>query len=270
LHRAAPHFSWRIPRKFWNHFATAPAELTPLLATMYAEVIRLGGTTTEFRRLSRHHAFCVDRTEKTDRPSYDEFWAETVQWLAEHRNEITDVESDQILDWAMHEHTETEDTPAQFLDDLADDPARRIGGRFSWKGRSVEAVMRRSQEYLQSSNRPVVQYRWNAHGWDTSYEFDGKQWDFVELTSGMELYKEGKALHHCVASYAGRCAAGYSAIVSVRSNGERCLTVELAPAMLQVIQARGLQNLAVTSRVLAALGLWLRTKVVRCDAGNSE
>lgn len=51
----------------------------------------------------------------------------------------------------------------------------------------------------------------------------------VELSVGMDLFDEGKAMSHCVGSYADRCASGQSRIFSVRIGGLRQSTLELAP-----------------------------------------
>lgn len=51
----------------------------------------------------------------------------------------------------------------------------------------------------------------------------------IELRDGAELFDEGKAMSHCVASYAGRCAQGSSRVFSVRIGGARQTTLELTP-----------------------------------------
>jgi len=51
---------------------------------------------------------------------------------------------------------------------------------------------------------------------------------FVSLRSGAALEDEGKAMHHCVATYAGDIIAGRSRIFSIRRDGRRLATLELA------------------------------------------
>jgi hypothetical protein len=51
----------------------------------------------------------------------------------------------------------------------------------------------------------------------------------LELVNGRELFEEGKAMSHCVASYSSHCHRGISRIVSLRIDGSRCSTLELAP-----------------------------------------
>lgn len=51
----------------------------------------------------------------------------------------------------------------------------------------------------------------------------------VELLNGRELFEEGQLMGHCVASYSKACHAGTSRIISLRLDGARCSTLELAP-----------------------------------------
>lgn len=52
-------------------------------------------------------------------------------------------------------------------------------------------------------------------------------WRATELLTGAALMEEGRALHHCVSSYAGRCRSGKSAIFSITHNGQKKSTLEL-------------------------------------------
>ena len=108
------------------------------------------------------------------------------------------------------------------------------------------------------------------------YEGDGRtrrRFAVTELLTAAALDAEGAAMRHCVGSYAGSCASGRSAIFSLtlESGGtrERRLTVEVAPATRQVVQARGKLNALAAgtdARVLRAwaiqagltLGKWVR------------
>jgi len=250
LKRAAHYFDWDVPAGFAHHLAAAPADLSPTEACILAEVRRQGGDEIDCRRILRNPAFVIDPTERSAAGSHRKFWHDTLRWLIAHREAITDQQSDLILSWAMHEYTET---------DRAGLPA------FSWKGRRVRAVLERSVAYHREVENPWYRYSWQGHGWDWVLEVPphGK-WSFVELTSGDELFQEGKAMRHCVASYAGRCASGYSAIVSLRYNQQRRVTIEITPRTKQIVQARGLCNRPADAEAQRALSLWMAT-VVRAD-----
>jgi hypothetical protein len=55
------------------------------------------------------------------------------------------------------------------------------------------------------------------------------EFEFVALRSGRELAEEGAAMKHCVASYLESVSRGSSRIYSIRRDGERVATLELAP-----------------------------------------
>jgi len=50
----------------------------------------------------------------------------------------------------------------------------------------------------------------------------------VELTNGAQLHAEGQRMHHCVSTYADRCANGHCRIFSIEKNSEPHSTLELA------------------------------------------
>ncbi|MGO8753176.1 MAG: PcfJ domain-containing protein [Thermoguttaceae bacterium] len=255
LKRAAGLFQWNIPRRFQHLLLDAPCDASPTEACIFTEIKRLGGSEADFRRIVANPAFVIDPTEISAVESHAEFWRETVAWLIAHGHDINDAESERILAWAMHEYTESE-------------RVRYDGGPpFTWKGRSVRAVLERSAEYLRPQNCCSCRsYRWVGHGWDWAPDNPSLcKWSFVELTSGEDLFEEGDAMHHCVACYAGRCVSGHSAIVSVRCGESRCVTVEINPRTKQVVQANGLCNRQATPEEQTAIGLWLKA-VVDLDA----
>ena len=51
--------------------------------------------------------------------------------------------------------------------------------------------------------------------------------DIVPLTTSADLYREGHAMHHCVATYVDQVRQGTSYIFSVRKDGKRIATVSL-------------------------------------------
>jgi hypothetical protein len=254
LKRAAEFFHWIIPNRFQHYLQDVPPDVSPIEACVFSEVRRLGGSLTDFVRILHNPAFVIDPTEHSAVASHADFWHETVCWLINHREAITDEQSNLILSWAMHEYTETE--------------YQQQAQPFFWKGRSVAAVLERSLEYHRRVQRPWTGYKWNNHGWD--WEIDQAQfgkWSFVELTTGEDLFYEGDALHHCVTTYAGRCASGYSAIVSLRLDGIRRLTVEINPKTKQVVQARGIYNREAQIEERNVLGKWIKV-VLRPDTSD--
>jgi hypothetical protein len=243
LRRAANLFGWNVPGRFEHYLRGAPAGASPAEACTFAEVTRLGGTPGDCRRILSNPAFVVDTTEAAGRVAHPEFREDAVRWVIAHSSAISDEQCEMILAWAMHEYTEA------------------IGRRdkpFSWKKRGLRAVLERSLAYQRQLESPGARYRWLPRGWDwkpADPALDG--WCFVELTSGDALFREGQAMRHCVAGYAGRCASGFSAIVSARFHDARRLTLEVNPTTGQVMQARGVCNRHPNGEEQRAVRRWL-------------
>jgi hypothetical protein len=255
LPRAAARFGWCVSTKLVHHLGSAPADLGPLEAVMWAEITRLGGSRVELDRMRQHPAYVFDPTAATGEPEQftieedDEparrhrrgpqthvaFWQSTVEWLARHRDELTDESCQLILDWAMHSHTE----------DIARDVA--APNRFGWAGRTPARALEQAREYRQYLTpgwRPDQDLRWRSHAWDWEERVGELAWSVRELTSVAELDAESAAMHHCVASYVYRCVQGRSAIFSIKLDGTRRCTVELDPVNRRLVQARGKRNRA--------------------------
>ena len=64
-------------------------------------------------------------------------------------------------------------------------------------------------------------------------------------------------MRHCVATYAARCAAGSSAIVSLQHGSSRCITIEINPHTKKIVQARGSHNRAPQAQEQAIIEKWL-------------
>jgi hypothetical protein len=243
LHRAAPLFGWTVARKFQHNLQVVPSAMSPTEACIYAEILRLGGSSVEFGRLAQVPAFIIDPTSVSYQPSYLPFWQQTVSWLHQQRDRLNAEQAATILQWAMHKYTEAERAGLQ---------------PFSWQGRSLQRVLELSDAYLRQISRPVTAYTWKPHGWVWEWKDEhSNTWSFTELCSSQALFAEGQALHHCVAGYAARCAAGYSAIVSLRRNELRQITIEINPQTKQLVQARGAYNCAPDVRERAIINQWM-------------
>jgi PcfJ-like protein len=86
------------------------------------------------------------------------------------------------------------------------------------------------------------------------------EFEFVPIDNRADLYREGQAMHHCVASYADQVQADQVYIFSVRKDGERLATIALGrtPEGPGLLQVRGPCNAEVPPRVMAATRKWLR------------
>jgi hypothetical protein len=232
LKAAAEVFEWDIPGRLPAFLSQVPPDLNPIEGCLYAEVQRLGGNETDFRRVLADPSFVFDITDRDRDDAEVDFWRESVCWIIRHREELSDRDGEMVLAWARHLYTEAQQGQR---------------GPFRWKGRSLPAVLEQSRAYYQQWARflPHLQgnLSWPAHGWDWEPEEEALLgWSVTELTTTAQLHEEGRAMYHCVGGYGGRCAQGFSAIVSVRYQGERRVTVEVEPRTGRIAQVRGCYN----------------------------
>jgi hypothetical protein len=93
------------------------------------------------------------------------------------------------------------------------------------------------------------------------------RWQFVELINSEQLRFEGRALNHCVASYANRCWRGVCRIWSLRSiRGEKVrpvVTLEIDLANRTIVQARGFGNSYPFGQRMRLIRLWAAREGLR-------
>lgn len=209
-------------------------------AIIWLKVRTLGGSAEVAGALLENHTI-----------RYPELFAELVHLL--NRNPSLVPHARGIGEWAVHEFTEL----------VSGHRARPVAqgtapGRFSLAGRSAANVLQHANAYFEARSRKVDDMTWESRGWSLEMELKGITWSFTELTTGAALADESREMHHCVSTYAAGCQEGHSAIVSVRVNGLRVLTIEVAPAKLQVVQVRGSCNRPPTPVESNAVQNWCR------------
>ena len=150
----------------------------------------------------------------------------------------------------------------------ADAPTRRIAARVLLGGKGLPAILEAARRWHASplSRLPdVPNLAWGAPGPDL---LAPNGLTLAWLTSSAQLAAEGGrlvegGLQHCVASYAGRCAAGETAILSIRNGHTRLSTVEVAlpqgmhEPRVAAVQHRGARNLAPPEGAREALAWFL-------------
>ena len=81
-------------------------------------------------------------------------------------------------------------------------------------------------------------------------------WTMEELTNSKALEDEGRTMKHCVASYRYSCAKGTCSIWSLKLNGNRMATIELANQNKSIVQAKGKMNAVVDGKAFQTLREW--------------
>jgi hypothetical protein len=150
---------------------------------------------------------------------------------------------------------------------------------FSMKGRTPLALMRGMEEWHGelAKVKAISGTIFRPSGFkNVEYEIKQKyphgtveeKWAMTEVLSSKDLAAEGRALHHCVYSYAWSIEKGAISIWSLTCNGERAITVEVDNRMRQIRQARGRYNRMTTSFESKVLQRWATENGVTISAGR--
>jgi hypothetical protein len=140
---------------------------------------------------------------------------------------------------------------------------------YSIQGRTVASLLRQVEEWHWEMGRgpgapalvwPRSSIRGLHYVETTEQTGPVRCWTVRELLTSRELFLEGQAMQHCVASYArlcaGRGATIWSLAVDVGMGPRRVLTVDVEPATRSIRQARGKANRLPRPAELAVLHEW--------------
>jgi len=140
--------------------------------------------------------------------------------------------------------------------------AKRENKSYSLKGRTLSSLTRQSDEWHRRFTKKAGDLVWKSCGIE-GFRIK-KELDIVvleELTEERLLIVEGKAMKHCVASYASHCAKGRSAIFSMRRYigavvSETLATIELNTSLKRIVQAKAKMNQPVSAEVKKYMTKW--------------
>ena len=188
---------------------------------------------------------------------HSEFWRSVWMFLIANAAALEPMQIGPMIDYIQAVRHDR--TPDGMMDFGSPQP------EFSMKGRTVQSMLRRMQDWHRSLGLGSASLSWVRSPIEPLLleepSRDGseapRRWHMVELINSAQLRNEGAALHHCVASYAKRCHRGISSIWSLRfwqvEKINHVLTVEVDPKRRTVIQARGRANRPASGRALRLL-----------------
>ena len=148
---------------------------------------------------------------------------------------------------------------------------RRVAPRpgFSMEGRTLKSMLRlvsawhlelagtRKGRRLAWRKSPIQEYRYQEK---RPEEETDRVWSIQELLDSDALYAEGRAMRHCVYTYANQCWRGETTIWSLRLRvnevEKRMATIEVDPRKRAIIQARGKCNQRLGARSLEIMRQW--------------
>ncbi|MDR2596017.1 MAG: PcfJ domain-containing protein [Treponema sp.] len=99
---------------------------------------------------------------------------------------------------------------------------------------------------------------------DFTHIIDEKMWTITEITTGKLLNEEGVDMHNCVFTYVNRCVSRYCAIFSVKVNDKRIATLEINLLNLELVQAKGKINTAITNdEIKSIIFIWVKENNIK-------
>jgi len=250
--RTARMLPFPLTKKMAHFFLEAPPDYTIQEAFVHGQVIAFGGNLLTSRALRGVRIGSLD----------DDFRQSFLRFIAE--NPMLDRRQyGPILDYICHvkyEPTQVAVGNGNYL------PGPPLQPNFSMAGRNANTLMEQVTRWhreLSKAKRPKNLY-W-AHSPIKDFKLEEgtgvneRTWTIVELTSSASLFDEGRAMKHCVASYAESCASGRCSIWSLClyeiAGGRRRATIEVDKNDT-IVQARGPINKALTQQEFRVIRLW--------------
>jgi PcfJ-like protein len=198
----------------------------------------------------------------------EEFWASVVRFFIAHP-ELKPTHHGPIIDF-LHDAKFVPSVPNPHADQPGQPPLVPPQPNLSIKGRTPESLRRAvadwHRELAERQAAATAVGSWEPSGFtpfvrEEDTEHGLRVYEVTELLTSQELFEEGKAMSHCVASYARSCASGRSSIWSLRVQIEsgrvvRLATIEVRLSDRKIIQIRRRSNKPSTSRELSLLNRW--------------
>lgn len=250
----------RVTRALAHAFRSAPFFPTVAGALVWAQARSMGASDEVAR------AFAESRVGRT--LAHDDTRRSLVEVLV--RDGATPDQVGPVVDYVASAKLEAREG---FRADGTFGPTPPPEPELSLEGRTLGSLLRRVDAWHVAAGRaPVSDAAWPSSGiLGLSFEerIAPRSPDepptlrivsIVELLSSFELAQEGRAMRHCVATYAGECIQGKASIWSLRATTrqgqKRLLTIELDPRARTVRQARRLANRPAGPRDREIVALW--------------
>jgi hypothetical protein len=257
--RTAPDLPIPLTKKQARHFLRAPEDFDIPSAFRWAVIIDLGGD----ERLVRS----ILPTRVGTSFEAEAFWTSVFRYFI--ANPMLDsVHHGPIIDF-LHHHKFEPSVPNPMSGRPGQPDLIPVQPNLSMKGRTAESLLRSMREWhrsLAQGRSMPISTRWEPSGFpglelDEGAGEDRRVYRIVELLGSEDLFEEGRAMRHCVASYAGSCASGRTSIWSLRKSIEsgrvvRQVTIEVSNKPRTIVQVRGRSNRLPTAGELAVLESW--------------
>ena len=243
-------------------FLQAPDHFTVEMALRWGQVRGLGGCEVL--------AGAVAATRLGRSFEHEDFW-QTVLHFFVNEPMLDPVDVGPIVDYLNNQRFVPQD---DFIEEGELGQAGPPQPNLTMKGRTKRSLLRQVDEWHRRlRHRPkAILVKWTRSdiGEFHYVESDGRDqeplrsWTIQELLSSGELYREGLAMQHCVASYVRDCAGRGSSIWSMKLENQvrrdRVMTIEVDMKRRMICQARRKRNASPNGKALEILKRWARQK----------
>ena len=245
-----------VTKRMAHAFLQAPAHYSIEAALRWGQVHALGG---DARLTEALVATQLGRTFE-----HDDFWVTVIRFFV--ANPLLDrCHVGPIVDYLQHQRFEAR---VVFVAPGVRERQQPPQPNLSMHGRTADALLRQVERWHADlgRGRGAGRMEWETSG-IAGFELEtgtrgrksGKVWRIRELLTAAELTAEGRAMRHCVASYAGSCASGRCSIwaMEVESHDglEKRQTIEVNRQRV-IVQCRGRFNALPTPQDIEVLRRW--------------
>jgi hypothetical protein len=235
-------------KKMAHLFLKAPSNFTINEAIRYAEIKSKGGDNRTVE--------IINETFLSRDFNNNDFWSTIIDFFIQNPM-IDSARIAPILDYIKFQKFDyrREFVDGRWIELPPENP------NFSIKGRNPNNILEQTEEWhermnairrvnqLNSYSRRATPSNWKGLAYLNFKHVEGTNnkttYEIVQLLKYEELLNEGRAMNHCVASYAHSCYAGRCAIFSLRKfqnhNLERMVTIEVLNDG-RIVQVRGKNN----------------------------
>lgn len=256
-----------ISRRMAHEIQFAPATLDVPEALRWAQAVSLGATPQQAAAIVQGFLAVRDVMSAAESlafdPQHPQVFAESVIRFLVSDKGVRVQDYGPVIDYVFDTKYEVIRTYGRL--ELA---VSRPG--FVMKGRSTAALIRDVNEWHRQT-RFAAAYRNLPKVWkpvaipDFEHLFgigeNAVLYSIRQINKQSQLFEEGNAMNHCVASYIGKCVAGSSSIWTleaypVRMAPKKYLTIELNSSKT-IVQVRGKCNRLPTREETALLRIWM-------------
>ena len=231
-------------------FKSAPDYFKPYEAIRYAQIISMGG---DMRTVN---GFMTSKISTNFNDNH--FWESVIKYFIDNP----------MLDTVHY------NTIIDYIDYVKFTSRVLVNGRyvpekpnFSMKDRDVNTLLEAVEKWHKQTSKITkkgipeswVPFTINNFEYETGKEDKKTTYTIKQILTGKDLLTEGRAMNHCVGSYAGSCADGRTSIWSLRSNifglETRMVTIEVGKDYT-VRQIRGKGNRKPSDYEISLINKW--------------